>query len=76
MAQKASLLAHLVRGETITQAEARQVYGIERLASRIDELRKDGHDIVSVEKSDALGKRYVRYALTKRDRNGTRKSVA
>jgi hypothetical protein len=75
MAQKASLFAHLQRGETITQLEARHVYGIERLASRIEELRRDGHDIVSTEKTDAKGKRYVQYSLVLRDRNGKRKAV-
>ena len=32
----------------ITQAEATQHLGITRLASRIDDLKKDGWDIVSV----------------------------
>lgn len=75
MAQKASLFAHLQRGETITQLEARQVYGIERLASRIQELRADGHDIRSAEKLDAMGKRYVQYSLVRRDRNGNLRAI-
>lgn len=76
MAQKASILAHLLAGNTISQAEARQVFGVERLASRIHELKQDGHIIVGDDRYDAMGKLYTRYRLVNRDRNGKRKAVA
>ncbi|WP_034850366.1 helix-turn-helix domain-containing protein [Inquilinus limosus] len=76
MAQKASLLSHFLAGKTITQLEARQVYRIERLASRVEELRKDGHDIVAVMKTDETGHRYAEYSLVKRGKHGQRRKVA
>jgi hypothetical protein len=75
MAQKASILAHLLSGKTISQAEARQVYGVERLASRIFELKQDGHTVVDEDRFDEMGKRYTRYRLVKRGNSGQRKGV-
>ena len=43
--QKERILRHLEDYGTITQGEAIQDYGIMRLASRIDELRKLGYPI-------------------------------
>lgn len=43
--QKERILRHLEDYGTITQGEAIQDYGIMRLASRIDELRKMGYPI-------------------------------
>lgn len=43
--QKERILRHLHDYGTITQGEAIQDYGIMRLASRIDELRKLGYPI-------------------------------
>lgn len=40
-----SLLSHLKAGKTITQIEALDLYGILRLASRVNDLRKRGHAI-------------------------------
>lgn len=64
MSQKEVLLKHLKR-KTISQYEALLVYGIARLASRIDELRQEGWPIETMMKRDDRGKRYARYRLVK-----------
>lgn len=64
MSQKEVLLKHLKR-KTISQYEALLVYGIARLASRIDELRKEGWNIETIMKRDDKGKRYARYRMTR-----------
>lgn len=46
--QKIKTLAHLKTGAPLTQKQARELYGIERLASRISELRRAGWLILSV----------------------------
>jgi hypothetical protein len=46
-AQSEQILAHLLRGETITAIEAQNRYGCFRLAARIGELRKAGHAILA-----------------------------
>lgn len=43
--QNQQVLHHFKSGKTLTQDEARELYGIERLSARIAELRKKGHDI-------------------------------
>jgi hypothetical protein len=45
--QKERILQHLTNFGSITSAEAMQDYGIMRLASRVDELRKAGHPIIT-----------------------------
>ena len=50
-----------VHGKSITQVEAESVYKIRRLASRIDELKKEGWNIKSEIKRDMMGQRYARY---------------
>lgn len=45
-----SIISHLKSGRTITQSEALDLYGIERLASRISDLRKRGFDILTKSK--------------------------
>ncbi len=45
--QKAAVLKHLQAGKTITQEEAKAAHGIMRLASRIDELRREGWNVVT-----------------------------
>lgn len=67
--QNEQVLAHLQRGESITPLQALGVYGIFRLASRIDEIRKDlrlagsKHVIVTEMVADPKGKRYARYRM-------------
>jgi hypothetical protein len=66
--QKQMVLKHLLsldpvtkdtRGLTHYQAEG--LYRCTRLAARIEELRDDGHKIVSIKKKDLTGKEYVKY---------------
>lgn len=49
--QKTLTLKHLQTGAPLTQKQARELYRIERLASRISELRKAGHLILSLRNS-------------------------
>lgn len=43
--QRDLILDHLMRGHTITPLEAYNLFGCMRLAARIHELRKSGHEI-------------------------------
>lgn len=61
--QVKNLIEYLQIHGYITQLVARQVFGIERLASRITDLRKLGHKIHAQRKADVLGKRYTQYYL-------------
>lgn len=63
MNQTASLLSHLGAFGSISPAEAREVYGIQRLAARVLELRDGGWCIDSERRHDARGHRYTRYHL-------------
>ena len=47
MTQSERILRHLEDYQTITSAEAMQEYGIMRLASRVNDLRKNGVPIVT-----------------------------
>lgn len=53
------VLTYLESGKTLTQFEAITDLGILRLASRINDLRKDGHNILSrrVSVSNRFGER-------------------
>lgn len=73
--QKEDVLKHLTAGKTITPAKALTVYGITRLAARIYELKRDGHDIISRLKEDEKGRAYAEYRLSIRDRFGRRKAA-
>lgn len=46
--QKAAILAHLREGRPLTQDEGRALCGAMRVASRVSELRKDGHLILTL----------------------------
>lgn len=63
MSQRETILRHLRDYGSISPLEARHVYGIERLASRIEELKRDDINIVTTMKKDARGKRYAEYAF-------------
>lgn len=63
MCQKQTILKHLRDMGTISPLEARHVYGIERLAARIAEMRQEGYRITAVLKRDPMGKRYAEYRL-------------
>ena len=47
MTQNERILRHLQDFGQITSMEAMQYYGIMRLASRVNDLRKDGHPIIT-----------------------------
>lgn len=63
MTQREQILSHLQSYGTISPLEARHVYGIERLASRIDELKQSGFQIVTTMKKDAKQRRYAEYTF-------------
>lgn len=77
--QKELVLRHLVRYGSITDAVAREKYGIARLAARIHELRFDGPNIygIPVEFRTRLGRigRYERYCLTTEQRALWRETI-
>jgi hypothetical protein len=61
--QNKQILAHLQRGDALTPIEALTKYGCFRLASRIHELRTDGHDIMTIKEKTPSGKYIARYSL-------------
>lgn len=58
------VLAHIKEHGSISPIEAENLYGVRRLASRVNDLRRRGHDIASeiVSGVDRRGAR-VRYAV-------------
>jgi hypothetical protein len=58
------ILKYLESGETLTPMDALNSMGVFRLASRINDLRKQGHNIVT-EMVQHNGKEYARYHLVK-----------
>jgi hypothetical protein len=71
MTQSEKILRHLEEYGTITPMEAMQDYGIMRLASRITDLKKAGHIIVTnmVSGHNRFGEktRYASYSLEKEE---------
>lgn len=57
------ILQHMQQGKSITPLEALDKFGCFRLASRISDLNKSGHNIVKEMVSGANGKRYAKYYL-------------
>ncbi|MBB4345235.1 helix-turn-helix domain-containing protein [Rhizobium leguminosarum] len=57
------LVKHLLAGNSITPLVARQLFGVERLAARILEIKKAGHKVTSTIKTDVNGKVYAEYGL-------------
>ena len=64
MSQTETLLQHLRLHGPISPLKARAVYQIERLASRVHDLRRSGHDVQMTEKRDPRGRRYAEYSLS------------
>ena len=62
MTQNQAILEHLEQGKPITALEALQLYGCLRLASRISDLKKDGHDIMD-QFTEHRGKWFKKYFL-------------
>lgn len=62
MTQHDLIIKHLRKAGSITVREALVEYSISSLTKRIQELRENGYDIVSVTKHHPVtGQRYVRY---------------
>ena len=71
--QKLVVLAHLKAGCSITQDEARGQFGIMRLASRIDELRREGWNVeTEMIPVGEGGARVARYSLGAEPRRTSR----
>lgn len=64
------ILKYMLGGRKITPMVARQLFGTERLAARILEIRQSGHKVKSTLKTDPNGKVYAEYSLRKVDRFG------
>lgn len=69
MTQNDRILRHLEDYGSITQMDAIRDYGIMRLASRVNDLRREGHPIVTevVEGRNRYGEktRWARYRMGK-----------
>jgi len=67
MTQSQRILRHLEDYGSITQMDAMQDYGIMRLASRVNDLRREGHPIITevVEGRNRYGEktRWARYRM-------------
>jgi hypothetical protein len=64
MNQCNAILNHLQNGNSITQMEALNMFQCFRLASRVNDLRNDGHKIVTEKVKINSGKTIARYFLT------------
>lgn len=64
MTQTTEILQHIKLFGKITPLEAFNLMGCFRLASRINELRREGHDIKTT-MVESNGKRFAEYSLTK-----------
>lgn len=64
MTQNQIIMKHLKKAGSITVREAIVEYSIQSLTKRIQELREDGHEIISnVRYHPITGQKYVRYNL-------------
>lgn len=62
MTQNQKLISHFKKAGSITVREALIEYSIQSLTKRIQELRDDGYNIVSMVKRHPMtGQKYVRY---------------
>ena len=63
MNQTQKILTHLRTGQRISPIQALEWYGVMRLAARIIELRRMGHNIVTEMRVTGTGARYAVYRL-------------
>ena len=63
MSQCNDILHHMQTQGGLTTLDALDLYGCFRLASRINDLRNDGHDIVTIMEETNNGKKIARYFL-------------
>ena len=61
MTQAEHILQALKDGDRLTPLDALNRFGVFRLAARVSELRRDGHDIVTTTRKG--GKQYAVYHL-------------
>jgi hypothetical protein len=67
LTQRERILSYLRSGNHLNQSDASLFFGCQRLASRIDELRKMGHNIRSrMVVVPASGVRFASYSLVER----------
>lgn len=59
--QRVQVLEYLRKRNSITQLQALSEFGCFRLAARIEELRRAGHSIKSLQRTAENGTRYVKY---------------
>jgi hypothetical protein len=62
LTQKQKILNRLSRGGTLTQVQATKM-GITSVSSRMNELRKDGHPIVTTPYRNAQKRMAARYSM-------------
>ena len=65
MNQTQKILNHLRTGQRISPMQALEWYGVMRLAARIIELRRAGHEIATEMRVTGKGGRYATYRLIK-----------
>ena len=65
MSQSEAILAHLQSGESLTPIQALLLFGSNRLAARVYELRQLGHNIQKTTARTRSGKNVAKYTLTK-----------
>jgi hypothetical protein len=58
------VLHHLAEAGHVSPSEARTVLGVERLAPRIMELRREGYNIETEVAVDTRGRKYARYVAS------------
>ena len=61
--QKQKILKHLSSGRSLSPLQALGLFGCYRLASRIYDLKRTGHPIETIIKSDDQGRTYASYVL-------------
>lgn len=63
------ILRYLAENDHITRVQALGLFRIHNATARISELRKEGWDIRTDERTDVTGRRYARWSLAQRDRD-------
>lgn len=63
MSQSQKILKHLSSGKSLSPLQALGLFGCYRLASRIHDLKRAGHQIETIIKSDDQGRTYASYVL-------------
>lgn len=61
--QARKILAHLLKGKTITPMESQIVYSIYRLSDCIFKIRKAGYEVKMEQCEDEQGHKYGKYKL-------------